>query len=47
MIEFLKFHDTLIVAQSNWFWLLVAFGLGIWVGWRSAGPDGADARGTS
>ena len=41
MSDFFNFHDTLIVVETNWFWLLVAFGLGIWVGWRSAVPEGA------
>ncbi len=41
MNDFFNFHDTLIVAETNWFWLIVAFGLGIWVGWRSAGPEDA------
>lgn len=35
MTELFNFHDTWIVAQANWIWLLAALGLGIWIGWRS------------
>ena len=33
MTEFWKFKDALIVAQSNWMWLLLALIIGIVVGW--------------
>ncbi len=33
MVDFWNFHDTLILAQENWVWLLVALGSGIVVGW--------------
>lgn len=39
MTELFNFHDTWIVAQSNWVWLLLALGLGIWVGWTSCSED--------
>ena len=38
-----NFHDTLIVAEANWVWLVVALGLGIWVGWKSAAPGNGKA----
>lgn len=42
MNELFNFHGGWIVAQANWVWLLVAMGLGIWVGWRTSGEkDGA------
>jgi len=37
--EIFNLHDTWFVAQSNWVWMLVALGLGVWVGWRSAGGE--------
>jgi hypothetical protein len=40
MNELFNFHDTWIVAQANWVWLLIALGLGIWIGWISCTSDG-------
>ena len=37
MTDFFNFHDTWFVVEHHWFWLLVAMGLGIWVGWRESG----------
>jgi hypothetical protein len=33
MVDFWNFNDTIFLAKENWFWLLVALGLGIVVGW--------------
>jgi hypothetical protein len=33
MTDFWNFHDTVFLAQQNWFWLAVALGLGVIVGW--------------
>ncbi len=33
----LSFRGTLLVMQFHWYWMLVALGLGCWVGWRMAG----------
>ncbi len=35
MNEFFNWNDTWIVAQHNWFWMLVAAVIGVWIGWRS------------
>jgi len=40
MIEVFNFHDTWFVVQANWVWIVVALGLGIWVGWATAAGDG-------
>jgi hypothetical protein len=42
MSDILKFHDSWIIAQHNWWLLVVALGLGIWVGWSTTHhvPDG-------
>ncbi len=48
MNELFNFNGTWILVQGNWVWMLVALGLGIWVGWAScsAGPDKIkDAKG--
>lgn len=39
MQEFWNFHDSFFVAKWHWVWLLVALGLGIWVGWYTAGDE--------
>ncbi len=36
MQEFWNFHDSMFVVQHHWFWMLVALGLGVWVGWYTA-----------
>lgn len=33
MQQLFNFHDTLIVAQHNWWLILLSVGLGIWLGW--------------
>lgn len=33
----LTFTGTLFLLRFHWFWMLMAVGLGAWVGWRSAG----------
>jgi len=33
----LTFTGTLFLLQVHWFWMLVALGLGVWVGWFTAG----------
>ena len=38
-----NFTGTLFVLYFHWFWMLVALGLGIVVGWRTAGEGGAGA----
>ena len=34
MTEFFNWNDTSILLQHNWLWLLLAFGIGVWVGLR-------------
>ena len=36
MQEFWNFHDSAFVVTHHWFWMLVALGLGIWVGWYTS-----------
>lgn len=38
-MEFFNWTDTWFVVTSNWVWMLVALGLGIWVGWTTNTPD--------
>lgn len=33
MNQLFNFHDTLVVGQQNWWLILVALALGIWLGW--------------
>ena len=35
MEEFWNFKDSWIVVEHNWIWVLVALGLGVFVGWRT------------
>ena len=44
MDDLLNFAGTLFVLRFHWFWMLVALGLGVWVGWRTAGEGAAEAR---
>ena len=37
----------LAMLRVHWFWLLVAAGLGAWIGWRSAGEPAAADEGRS
>jgi len=39
MNELFNFHDTFFLVQGNWLWMLVAAGLGIWVGWVSCSGE--------
>lgn len=34
----LYWRDLLFIPAQHWFWIGVASGLGIWVGWRTALP---------
>jgi hypothetical protein len=38
MFEFLNWKDTSILWHYDWFWLLLALGLGIWVGYTTCIP---------
>jgi hypothetical protein len=38
MENIFSFHDTWIIAEQNWWLLLVALALGIWVGWTTCEP---------
>ena len=40
MNELFNFHDSWFLVEGNWMWMLVAMGLGIWVGWVSSGTRG-------
>jgi len=35
MDDFWNFKDSWILVQHNWIWMLIALGLGAFVGWRS------------
>lgn len=39
MTDFFNFHESWFIVESNWVWMLVALGLGIWVGWRTSAAD--------
>jgi len=39
MVDFWNFNDTLFLAKENWFWLLVALGLGVIVGWMTCSRE--------
>lgn len=39
MTEVFNWHDTWFVVTSNWIWITVALGLGVWVGWTTSAPD--------
>jgi hypothetical protein len=39
MVDFWNFHDTMFLARENWFWLLVALGLGVIVGWMTCSRE--------
>ncbi len=44
MNEFFNWHNTAILFQYNWYWLLLAFALGAWNGYRSCQPLLPDQR---
>jgi hypothetical protein len=35
MNEFFNWHDTSILFQNHWMWMLAALAIGIYVGWRT------------
>jgi len=35
MTDFWNFKDTMVVAQSNWMWLILALVLGLIIGWMT------------
>jgi hypothetical protein len=39
MNEFFNWHNSWILVQQNWFWLLVAFAIGAWVGFKNNTPE--------
>lgn len=45
MTDFWNFKDALIVAQSNWMWLLLALAIGVIVGWVTCARSDDDAIG--
>jgi hypothetical protein len=44
MNEAFNFHDTVVIAQHNWWLLLLALALGIWVGWRTSEHQSDETR---
>jgi hypothetical protein len=38
MYELFNWHDTRILIEHNIWWLLLAFGLGLWTGYRTSEP---------
>ena len=41
MSEFFNWNNTMIIVQHNWYWLLLAFLIGCWVGYRHSAPKSA------
>jgi hypothetical protein len=39
MNEFFNFHDSWIIVEHNWWLMLAALALGVWVGWVTCSPD--------
>jgi hypothetical protein len=39
MTELFNWHNTSIVLQYNWYWLLLAFILGAWIGYKTCMPE--------
>jgi hypothetical protein len=35
MVDFFNFDGTWIIVEHNWWLMLVALGLGVWVGWKT------------
>lgn len=35
MSEFFNWNDSWYVVSSNWLWVVIALGLGVWVGWTT------------
>jgi hypothetical protein len=44
MNEAFNFHDTIFIAQHNWWLLSLALALGIWVGWSTTYHVPEDSR---
>jgi hypothetical protein len=44
MNEAFNFHDTLVIAQYNWWLILLALALGIWFGWSTSIYEPDDKR---
>jgi hypothetical protein len=42
LADALNFTGTTVLLRFHWFWMLVALGLGAWVGWRTAGEVPAE-----
>lgn len=40
LADALNFTGTTVLLRFHWFWMLVALGLGAWVGWRTGGEGG-------
>ena len=38
MNDLFSFHGTWVIVEQNWIWMIVALGLGIWVGWKTCAP---------
>ena len=38
----MDFTGTLYLVRFHWFWMVVALGLGAWVGWRTAAEAPSD-----
>ncbi len=39
MNELFNFKDSWILVEHNWWLMLLALALGIWVGWKTCSPD--------
>lgn len=35
MSEFFNWHDTWILVETHWIWMLIAAAVGIYVGWST------------
>jgi hypothetical protein len=35
MNEFFNWHDSWVLFEHNWIWLLLAFAIGGYIGWRT------------
>ena len=35
MNDFFNWHDTWILVEHNWYWMLLALLIGCWVGWTT------------
>ncbi len=39
MNDIFNFQNSWIIVEQNWWLMLLALALGIWVGWKTADPD--------